>query len=122
MINRAAADATSQKSKHGKKKNVEVADLGNQDKDRTAADTGDGGTFAAQLAASPTESAAKATLRKLQKKYGSAFSGHKLSYRRVRVDGKTVYRVRVTGLTKDDASSVCDKLQADGGTCFVANK
>lgn len=106
------------KPKHGRKKKTEVADLGNQN--NAAASAGDG-TYAAQLAASPTESAARATLRKLQKKYGSTFTGHRLSYRRVRVDGKTVYRVRVTGLSKDDANSVCDKLQSDGGTCFVAN-
>lgn len=106
--------APAPKSKHGKKKNTEVADLG------TRANDADG-TYAAQLAASPTEAAARSTLRKLQKKYGGSFTGHKLSYRRVKVDGKTVYRVRVTGLSKDDADSVCSKLQSDGGTCFVAN-
>lgn len=108
------------KSRHGRKRNVEVAALGNQDRGRDKATDGDG-TFAAQLAASPTESAAKSTLRKLQKKYAGTLSGHRLSYHRVKVDGKTVYRVRVTGLSKDDANSVCGKLQSDGGTCFVAN-
>ena len=33
---------------------------------------------------------------------------------------KAVYRVRITGLSKDGATGMCEKLKAAGGACFVA--
>ena len=36
------------------------------------------------------------------------------------VNGKTLYRVRVLGMTKDDATALCSRLVAAGGVCFVA--
>ncbi|MBX9741531.1 MAG: SPOR domain-containing protein, partial [Beijerinckiaceae bacterium] len=33
---------------------------------------------------------------------------------------KSVYRVRVTGLSSEEANSLCAKLKASGGSCFVA--
>jgi hypothetical protein len=40
--------------------------------------------------------------------------------RKAEVNGSTVYRVRVGPLSKDEASSLCSKLQGQGGQCFVA--
>jgi hypothetical protein len=36
------------------------------------------------------------------------------------VGDKAVYRVRVSGLSREDATSICQKIQTSGGTCFVA--
>ncbi len=33
---------------------------------------------------------------------------------------KTVYRVRTVGLSKEDATALCQKVQSSGGNCFVA--
>jgi cell division protein FtsN len=40
--------------------------------------------------------------------------------RKAEVNGSTIYRVRVGPLSKDEASSLCSKLQGQGGQCFVA--
>ena len=36
------------------------------------------------------------------------------------MNGKTIYRVRVGGLSREDANALCTKLQGSGGQCFVA--
>ena len=36
------------------------------------------------------------------------------------VNGETVYRLRVAGLSKTDASALCRQLDGDGGSCFIA--
>ncbi|MGB6655675.1 MAG: SPOR domain-containing protein, partial [Methylovirgula sp.] len=36
------------------------------------------------------------------------------------VANKSVYRVRVVGLSHAEATALCEKLQAKGGSCFVA--
>jgi hypothetical protein len=36
------------------------------------------------------------------------------------VGSRTVYRVRVKGLSSDDANTLCARLKAGGGSCFVA--
>ncbi len=78
------------------------------------------GTFAVQLAAPGSEAEAKSATTKLLKKYGSALSGRRLGFHRAESNGHTVFRVRVSSLSKDDATSLCSKLKSDGGTCFVA--
>ena len=85
-----------------------------------AADSGERGTFAVQLAAPASEEQARQMMNLLAKKYGSILSGHHLGYHRASVDGKSVYRVRVGSLSHDNATALCQKLQASGGTCFVA--
>jgi SPOR domain len=36
------------------------------------------------------------------------------------VNGETIYRLRVSGLTKADAAAMCAKLKGEGGQCFIA--
>ena len=38
---------------------------------------------------------------------------------KARVDGETVYRLRVVGLSKGDATLLCERLKNDGGSCFI---
>ena len=40
--------------------------------------------------------------------------------RKAEVNGNTIYRVRVGPMSKEEASSLCSKLQGQGGQCFVA--
>ena len=81
---------------------------------------GSGGGFAVQLAAPGSEAEAKSVSSKLGAKFASALSGHRLGFHKADSKGKSVYRVRVGSLSKEDAVSLCEKLKADGGTCFVA--
>jgi hypothetical protein len=83
-----------------------------------ASDTGVGG-FSAQLGVAGSEAAANATFAQLQRKY-SDLEGMPSLIRKAEVNGNTVYRVRVGPLSREEASSLCSKLQGQGGQCFVA--
>lgn len=74
------------------------------------------GQYAAQLAASPSEDEARATASRMAAKYSSELGGRRPTFRKAEVNSKTVYRVRVGGLTKDEASAICQKITG----CFVA--
>lgn len=85
------------------------------------ADTARGaGDFTVQLAAPGSESEARGVASRLAKKFASALEGRRLGVHKAQSNGKAVYRVRAGAMSKEDAVSLCDKLKADGGSCFVA--
>jgi cell division septation protein DedD len=77
------------------------------------------GGFAVQLAVSSSEAEAQTIFGRLQDKYAD-LSGQTPIIRKAEVNGRTLYRVRVGPMSRDDASSLCSKLQGQGGECFVA--
>ncbi len=79
-----------------------------------------GGGFAVQLAAPASEAEAKSTAARLRQRFAAELGGHSPSIRAASVGDKTVYRVRVGGLSREDATALCSKLQGKGGACFVA--
>jgi hypothetical protein len=79
-----------------------------------------GGGFAVQLAAPVSEQEARDTTSRLEKRFAGELGGLKPAIRKADVNGKTIYRVRVSGLSRDDANALCSKLQSSGGQCFVA--
>ena len=86
--------------------------------DATAA-TASGG-WAVQLAAPKSEAEANSTLARLTSKYGADLNGSPLGVHKAVVNGQTIYRLRVVGLTKADAAALCARLKGDGGECFIA--
>ena len=82
--------------------------------------TASSGNWAVQLAAPRSEAEAKGVVSKLNEKYASALGGSALGVHKATVNGDTIYRVRVTGLSKADAASLCARIKGDGGQCFVA--
>ena len=72
-----------------------------------------------QLAVRPSESEARTAFQQLQQKFPD-LGGRSPMIRKAEVNGNTLFRVRVGPLSKDDASSLCSKLQGSGGQCFVA--
>lgn len=84
-----------------------------------ATDTTSTGGFVVQLGLANSESAAGTVLAQLQRKYPD-LEGVPSLIRKAEVNGNTIYRVRVGPLSKDEASSLCSKLQGQGGQCFVA--
>jgi hypothetical protein len=98
---------------------VKVADLASDDANE-AVGRHTSGSFAVQLAARATESEAHQALTQLARKYGSLLGTRHLKFRRAKVGGKSVFRVRVSGLSKDAATRLCAALQGRGGSCFVA--
>ncbi|MGB8277632.1 MAG: SPOR domain-containing protein [Methylovirgula sp.] len=100
-------------------KPVKVADLDTGAAAETAGARA-GGDFAVQLGAAATEAEAHHALTRLVREYGSELAGRQLKFHHAKVGEKTVYRVRVGGLSKEAATKLCESLQAKGGKCFIA--
>jgi len=79
-----------------------------------------GGEWAVQLSAPRSEADAQSAIARLKKKYADELGDSALTVHQAEVKGETIYRVRVSGLSKSDASALCSKLKAGGGDCFVA--
>jgi hypothetical protein len=77
------------------------------------------GGYAVQLGLANSETAAGATLAQLQRKHPD-LNGKPSMIRKAEVNGNTIYRVRIGPLAKEEASSLCSKVQGQGGQCFVA--
>ncbi|MCB5177010.1 SPOR domain-containing protein [Microvirga lenta] len=77
------------------------------------------GDFSVQLGVSSSESDAQAAFERFQKKYPE-LEGLPSIIRKAEVNGNTLYRVRVGPMARDEASSLCSRLQGQGGQCFVA--
>ena len=72
-----------------------------------------------QLGLANSESAAGTSLAQLQRKYPD-LNGKPSMIRKAEVNGNTIYRVRIGPWAKEEASSLCSKVQGQGGQCFVA--
>jgi hypothetical protein len=80
----------------------------------------DKGAFAVQFGAAATEAEAHALVTKVATKYGAQLGGHRPTFRMAKVGDKTVYRVRVGGMSKESAASICGNVKSSGGSCFIA--
>jgi hypothetical protein len=78
------------------------------------------GDFAVQLAAPPTEQEARSLATRLVQRYGDALAGQEPDIIRAEVNGKTLYRIRVTGLDRESANTMCNRIKSAQGSCFVA--
>ncbi len=86
--------------------------------DATAATTSGG--WSVQLAAPKSEAEAKSVAARLTSKYSAELNGSAIGVHKAEVKGDTIYRLRVSGLTKADAAALCARLKGDGGQCFIA--
>jgi hypothetical protein len=88
----------------------------------TTGSVGSGGkSFAVQFGAAGSETEARDMMMKVAKQYSGQLGGGKLGYHHAKVGDKTVFRVRAAGMSKETAVSVCEKVKAAGGNCFVAS-
>jgi hypothetical protein len=78
------------------------------------------GEWAVQLAAPRSEADARSAIAKFKKKYADELGDNALTIHQAEVKGAAIFRVRVSRLSKSDASALCSKLKADGSDCFVA--
>jgi hypothetical protein len=82
-----------------------------------------GGGYAVQLAAPGSEAEAQSVSNRLRTKYANELDGLEPSIHKAVIKDKTVYRVRVgSGMTKAAAVSLCEKVRAAGGACFLARE
>jgi hypothetical protein len=79
-----------------------------------------GGGWAVQFAAPRSQADAQNAIARLKSKYAAELGGADLAVREAEVKGDTIYRVRADGLSREDASSLCAKVRASGGDCFIA--
>lgn len=77
------------------------------------------GGYAVQLGLANSEAGAQTAFTSFQRKYPD-LEGLPSIIRKAEVNGNTIYRVRVGPLSREEASSLCSKLQGQGGQCFVA--
>jgi hypothetical protein len=86
--------------------------------DATAATTSGG--WSVQLAAPKSEAEAQSAMTRLNSKYSAELNGSAIGVHKAQVNGETIYRLRVSGLTKADAAALCARLKGEGGQCFIA--
>ncbi|HEV7438429.1 MAG TPA: SPOR domain-containing protein [Methylobacterium sp.] len=77
------------------------------------------GGFSVQLGVRTSERDAQVAFKQMQAKY-TQLAGQPELIRQAEVNGKTIFRVRVGPLGKNEATSLCTQLQGAGGQCFVA--
>jgi SPOR domain len=87
-----------------------------------AAAEGGKSDYAVQLAAPGSEAEAQSASARLKAKFAAELGGADPVIRKAELQGRTVYRVRVVGMAKSDAVSLCEKLKAGGGACFIARE
>ena len=68
-----------------------------------------------------TERDARLAFNQFQQRYAGDLSGFSPIILQAEINGRTAYRVRVGPMSRDDATSLCTRLKAAGGQCFVAN-
>ena len=85
--------------------------------DPTAATTSGG--WSVQLAAPRSEAEAKTKVAELTSKYSAELNGSPIGVHKAEAHGETIYRLRVSGLTKADAAAMCARLKGEGGQCFI---
>jgi SPOR domain len=78
--------------------------------------------YAVQLAAPGSEAEAQSASTRLKAKFAAELGAAEPVIRKADLQGRTVYRVRVVGLAKSDAVSLCEKVKAGGGACFIARE
>lgn len=78
-----------------------------------------GSSYGVQLASSPVEADANAAFAKLKRRYPAQLGPYTATVHRAETGDKPVYRVRVGGMTQDEAKALCTQLQSAGGACLV---
>lgn len=87
---------------------------------RPAAKTAVGsGGYGVQLSSSPSEDEARAAASRFGGRFSGALGGRAPRVVKGEAGGKTVYRVRVGGMSKEGAASSCSNVKSAGGACFV---
>ncbi len=86
----------------------------------TTAPATSGSGFTVQLAAEGSEDAARAKFNRMRGQYSETLGSQNPNIRSAEVNGRSVYRVRVGNMSREEAVSLCEKLKSDGGSCFVA--
>ncbi|MEL6783531.1 MAG: SPOR domain-containing protein [Pseudomonadota bacterium] len=76
--------------------------------------------YAVQIASQRSADAAKRSYSTLSRRYAAVLRGKGVDIRRAVIDGRgTFYRVRIPAQSRGEANTLCRRLKANGGSCFV---
>jgi hypothetical protein len=79
-----------------------------------------GGAFVVQVNSSTSEADARAQFTSLQRRFPEQLGGRTPTIRRADLGSRgTFYRVRVGGLSREEANRICEGLKAGGAGCFI---
>ena len=79
-----------------------------------------GGGYFIQVSSQPSAELAQKSYADIARKYGSVIGGRSVDIKRADIPGKgTYYRVRVSAGSREDATALCNRLKAAGGSCLV---
>jgi hypothetical protein len=78
------------------------------------------GDWAIQFAAQKSEAEAKVDVGRLNAKYAAALDGATIGVNKTLANGETIYALRVTGLSKAEATALCERLK--GRDCFMPSE
>jgi hypothetical protein len=85
-----------------------------------AASAGAPGSFSVQLAGTSSEDEARDALTRLTRRFATELGSYRPAVVKADIGSRTVYRVRINNLSSEDANTLCARLKAGGGSCFVA--
>jgi hypothetical protein len=79
------------------------------------------GAYVIQIASLPSAAEAQTSYNKLSAKFASVIGGHGVDIRKAAVKNKgTYYRVRIVAGTRQEATELCARYKAAGGSCLVS--
>ncbi len=82
-----------------------------------------GGAYVVQLAALRDEASARATFERMQSKYPDLLGGLSLDIQRAELGDKGIYyRARAGFMDKAAATTLCERLEAQGAGCIVRER
>jgi cell division septation protein DedD len=73
-----------------------------------------------QLGAPGSEHEAREVFANLKRRYPAQLGPLQPTIVKAQSGGRTVYRVRVGEMSRDEATKLCQRLKSAGGSCFVA--
>ena len=78
------------------------------------------GDYGVQFGAPASENEARTMIGNLKKSSPKTFDGLSFVVQKADNNGRTVFRVRVIGLAREGAISLCEQMKSSGTQCFVA--
>jgi hypothetical protein len=83
--------------------------------------TNNPGGYVVQISSQPSEAGAQKSYKDLSRKYASIIGGKGVSIQRADIANRGIfYRVRIPAGSKTNATNLCNRYKAAGGSCFVA--
>ncbi len=79
-----------------------------------------GGKFSVQFGAPGSTEEANSLISKLKSQYPSVMGAISTRVIKADVNGRSVYRVRSSTVSKDRANQLCSDMKAAGGNCFIS--